>query len=150
MRVIMTLELLSPKVDFVFKAIFGKEHNKPILLSLLNAVLGRDQTDQIIEIEILNTELGKNMKLGKGAILDLKVRDKLGQLYDIEIQCENESAFVERIIYYWSRIYGDQLEKGHDYYKLHPVISIVFTNFTLFSEIDRYHTLWGWRELESG
>jgi predicted transposase/invertase (TIGR01784 family) len=143
-------KLLSPKVDFVFKSIFGQERNKPILLSLINAVLDRDESEQIAEIEILNTEITKDSRFEKGPILDLKVKDKLGRLYDIEIQCKNERAFVERIIYYWARIYGAQLQEGSHYHELHPVISIVFTDFTLFSHIERYHTLWGWREVHSG
>jgi hypothetical protein len=33
-------ERLDPKVDVVFKQIFGSEKNKPVLISFLNAVLG--------------------------------------------------------------------------------------------------------------
>ncbi|WP_300855688.1 PD-(D/E)XK nuclease family transposase, partial [uncultured Clostridium sp.] len=33
------LEILSPKIDFVFKRIFGNERNPKILISFLNAVI---------------------------------------------------------------------------------------------------------------
>ncbi|MEK4529932.1 PD-(D/E)XK nuclease family transposase [Paenibacillus sp. FSL H8-0104] len=33
------MELLDPRVDFVFKRIFGSENNKDVLLTFLNRVL---------------------------------------------------------------------------------------------------------------
>ena len=49
--------LLDPKMDFVFKNIFGSEKNSKILISFLNATL--KPKDLITSVEIKNTDLNK-------------------------------------------------------------------------------------------
>jgi hypothetical protein len=58
MEVIKTkqgLEILLPKMDFIFKIIFGDEHNKPLLKSFLQAVLFLDEDE--FEIILVNPYL---------------------------------------------------------------------------------------------
>ena len=50
--------LLDPKMDFVFKNIFGSEKNPKILISFLNATL--KPKDLITSVEIKNTDLNKD------------------------------------------------------------------------------------------
>ncbi len=144
----MPEELLSPKVDFVFKALFGQEHCKPMLISLLNAVLERVDNNSIIELELLTPELGKQSNLAKGPVLDIRAKDQLSRIFDVEIQCHSHTMFRERMVYYWAQIFGNQLKAGQDYDRLHPVLSIVFTDFLMFPKIERYHTCWMWKERE--
>ena len=40
--------------------------------------------------------------------------------------------FISRILYYWAKAYGDQLEDGDLYTKLNPVVSVNFLNFPVF------------------
>ena len=47
--------LLDPKMDFVFKNIFGSEKNPKILISFLNATL--KPKDLITSVEIKNTDI---------------------------------------------------------------------------------------------
>ena len=49
----MTRTLLSPKVDFVFKKIFGSEENKSVLISFLNATLKPKK--EIVSVDLKNT-----------------------------------------------------------------------------------------------
>ena len=49
-------DLMSPKVDFVFKLIFGDEKNKHILAAFLNSVL-KLPPGELADLEIINTEL---------------------------------------------------------------------------------------------
>ncbi|WP_298126389.1 PD-(D/E)XK nuclease family transposase, partial [uncultured Clostridium sp.] len=51
------LEILSPKIDFVFKRIFGNERNPKILISFLNAVI--KPKDPIKSVQIMNTDIEK-------------------------------------------------------------------------------------------
>ena len=51
------LEILSPKIDFVFKRIFGNEKHPKILISFLNSVM--TNSDPIESVEILNTDIEK-------------------------------------------------------------------------------------------
>ena len=47
--------LLSPKIDFVFKKIFGNEKHPEILISFLNAVM--EPTDPIKSVQIKNSDI---------------------------------------------------------------------------------------------
>jgi predicted transposase/invertase (TIGR01784 family) len=143
-------ELLSPRIDIVFKMLFGQEGNEDLLLSLLNAVLQRPTGKHIVEVTLLNPALEREYPLEKGSILDLKARDERGTLYDVEMQCENHKLFAERLLYYWARLYSSQLKEGQIYEKLHPVVSVVFTDFALRKETKKYHTCWMWREVQEG
>ena len=49
----MQRRLLNPKIDFVFKKIFGSEENPKILIGFLNAVL--KPSIPIVDVEIKNT-----------------------------------------------------------------------------------------------
>ena len=49
--------LLDPKIDFVFKKIFGAENNKRVLIDFLNAVI--NDKDPIVEVELKNTDMEK-------------------------------------------------------------------------------------------
>ncbi|HBD93732.1 MAG TPA: hypothetical protein DC057_06130, partial [Spirochaetia bacterium] len=53
------VSLMSPKVDFVFKRIFGNPEMPEILISFLNAVLGYTDNDRIISVIILNPNIEK-------------------------------------------------------------------------------------------
>lgn len=49
--------LLDPKVDFVFKNIFGSPKHPKVLISFLNAVL--KPLNKITSVELQGTEIGK-------------------------------------------------------------------------------------------
>lgn len=66
----MSYGLLSPRVDFVFKKIFGNEQHPNILISFLNAVL--NQKDVITSVKILNTDIDKDHVEDKYSRLDIK------------------------------------------------------------------------------
>ncbi|MDU4659011.1 MAG: PD-(D/E)XK nuclease family transposase [Clostridium butyricum] len=61
--------LLDPKIDFIFKNIFGAEKNKRILISFLNSVLKNSSPIKTVEIKLLR---GLNfLKIQKAKDLDL-------------------------------------------------------------------------------
>ena len=131
--------ILTPCIDIVFKRIFGDERNKRLLRSLLDAVLIPEGAAPIDEIDILNPESQIEWRNDKHPVMDLKVRDKKGKLYHVEVQVANEKFFAERVLYYWSRLSASQLESGEKYDKLQPVYSIVITNFAMFKDKPGYH-----------
>jgi predicted transposase/invertase (TIGR01784 family) len=49
--------LLDPKLDYIFKNIFGVEKNKSILISFLNALLKGNP--KIRDIQLENTDIAK-------------------------------------------------------------------------------------------
>ena len=50
-------KLFDPKVDYVFKILFGDEEDKSMLISLLNAILRGRPT--IKDLTLHNTKIGK-------------------------------------------------------------------------------------------
>ena len=60
---------LSPRIDLVFKKIFGREENKDLLIALINATVG--QESQVADLTLLNPYNDKNFKDDKLSILDL-------------------------------------------------------------------------------
>ena len=86
-----TNKLLDPKMDFIFKMIFGNEKHPEIAVSLLNSILYPSSlTSRIMSLEIGNPILiGENPK-DKVSLLDVKVTTDTEEIINIEIQLRNE------------------------------------------------------------
>ena len=80
--------LLDPKIDFIFKNIFGAEKNKRILISFLNSVLKNPHP--ITAVEIKNTDVEKAFIEDKFSRLDIKAETSNNEIINIEIQMKNE------------------------------------------------------------
>ncbi|MBX6396544.1 MAG: Rpn family recombination-promoting nuclease/putative transposase, partial [Alicyclobacillaceae bacterium] len=109
------MDLLSPKVDFVFKRIFGTEENKDILLNFLNAVFEDAGQPLVSDVEILNPFLDKDALLDKMSVLDVQARTDTGMLIDVEIQLWNRRDIEKRTLYYWAKMFESQLQEGDSY-----------------------------------
>lgn len=99
---------VNPKIDLVFKKLFGSEENKDILLSLINAILPLHQ--QIAEIILKNPYNVSDYAEGKLSILDIKAQDENGVLYDIEMQIRGSDFYGRRTLFYWAKMFGSQLD----------------------------------------
>ena len=128
------------KIDFAFKKLFGSENNKAITIVFLNAILKRTGRDAIKEVTFNNVEIGGNYQTDKQSRLDILVTIQDGHQINVEIQFANKYDMVNRSIYYWSRIYSDQILKGMPYTQLKPTIVINILNFNLISKTDLFHT----------
>lgn len=130
--------IMSPKVDFVFKLIFGDEKNKDVLIAFLSAVL-RLPKEEFQEIEFLNTELLREFKEDKKGILDVRVKTKRNEHIDIEIQILPTEFMAERSLFYWSKMYSSQVSPGDTYDKLKKCITINIVDFERIP-LDKIHT----------
>ena len=139
---------ISPRVDIAFKKIFGVEENKDLLISLINSVVGSE--GQVSDVTLLNPYNLKNFKTDKLSILDIKARGLDGKLFNIEIQISDAADYDKRALYYWAKIYTEQLKVGEDYSKLSKAIGIHILNFTSIPEAQRYHNIFHITEKESG
>ncbi len=115
-------ERITPQVDIAFKKIFGVEENKDLLMSLINSIVSLE--DQVSDVEILNPYNPRNFKNDTLSILDIKARNKEGTRYNIEIQISDEADYDKRALYYWAKLYSEQLEKSKDYALLNKAIGI--------------------------
>ncbi len=125
-------ELLTPKLDLVFKQLFTQDTG--ILADLLNAVLKLSGRRSIRSVKIRNPLILPDDIIKKFIILDIRAQDRSGRQYDIEMQSRKYIFYPGRALYYLTRMYADQLESGEDYGELRPVVGIHFLDFTLFPE----------------
>jgi predicted transposase/invertase (TIGR01784 family) len=153
------MSLKNPKIDLVFKKLFGSEENKDILISLINAILPESQ--QIRAIQLKNPYNLSDYAEGKLSILDIKAEDEKGILYDIEMQIRGSVFYGKRTLYYWAKIFGSQLDslteedienkikKGKAYSDLNKCIVISLIDFNFFAD-RRYHRCFTLKDRETG
>jgi predicted transposase/invertase (TIGR01784 family) len=122
----------NPKIDLVFRKLFGSDENKDILLSFVNAVLEKE--DQIVSLEIKNPYNLADYVKSKTSILDIKAQDANSNMYDIEMQIGELGHYGKRALYYLSKIFADQINKGEDYASLNRTIGIHLLDFTYFRD----------------
>ncbi len=138
--------LLDPKMDFVFKNIFGSEKHPNILISFLNATL--KPKDLITEVEIKNTDLNKGYIEDKFSRLDVKATTSNDEIINIEIQLKNEYNMIKRSLYYWSKLYSEQLNEGEDYSLLKRTICINILNFK-YLKTRMFHSVYRMKEIHT-
>jgi len=139
---------ITPRVDIAFKKIFGVEENKDLLISLVNSIVGKE--DQIVEVKLLNPYNSKNFATEKLSIVDIKAKGETGKKYNIEIQISNDADYDKRALYYWAKIYTEQLETGQTYKHLSKAIGIHILNFKSVFDSDKYHNVFRVKEDETG
>ena len=139
---------ITPRVDIAFKKIFGVEENKDLLISLINSIVGLE--DQVSDVILLNPYNPKNFKTDKLSILDIKATNQHGKRFNIEIQISDEADYDKRALYYWAKIYTEQLKVAEDYSRLSKAIGIHILNFTSIPEVSKYHNVFHVTEKETG
>ena len=142
----MTVALLPPKMDFVFKRIFGNENHPNVLISFLNAVL--NPVDPIQSVELKDTTIEKSHVEDKYSRLDVRATTNNGEHINIEIQLDNKYNMIKRSLYYWSKLYESQLESGNDYQKLSRTICINLLDFNLLKH-DKFHSIYRLKDCET-
>ena len=139
---------ISPRVDVAFKKIFGVEENKDLLISLINSIVSLE--DQVSDITLLNPYNAQNFSRDKLSILDIKAQGIDGKRFNIEIQISDEADYDKRALYYWAKLYTEQLEVAEDYSALSKAIGIHILNFISIPEVDKYHNVFHITEKETG
>ena len=142
----MRRTLLNPKIDFVFKKIFGSEKHPGVLISFLNAVL--KPKNNITDVEIKNTDIDKSYIEDKFSRLDVKAVTSKNEIINIEIQLKNEYNMIQRSLYYWSKLYEEQLSEGDRYDKLSRTVCINILDFKYLKN-DRFHNGYRLKEIET-
>ena len=138
--------LLDPKVDFVFKNIFGSPKHPRVLISFLNATL--KPANPITSVEIKGTDLEKQFIEDKYSRLDVKATTNNNEIINIEIQLKNEYNMIQRSLYYLSKMYEEQLSEGEDYSKLARTVCINILNFK-YLKTEKFHTGYRMKEIET-
>lgn len=133
----MSMNVISAKLDVIFKKIFSVEENEDMLHDFIASLLDIPYAN-IKKIEVLNPEILPEAVDGKFSRMDLRllVDDRL---INVEMQISGESDFADRVLYYWTKMYSGELKSGENYSELKQSISINIINFNLF-DCPGYHS----------
>jgi predicted transposase/invertase (TIGR01784 family) len=123
------MKFVDIKNDIAFRKIFGNENRKEVLISFLNAILLLKNDNRIINVEILTPYQLPAIKGGKVTIVDIKAKDQNQKTYIIEMQVAEVEGFDKRVLYYASKSYSAQIERGDQYEKLNPTFFIGILDF---------------------
>ena len=129
-----------PKMDIIFQAIFGEVGSENITKDFLEKILKRKiEKISLDKNPILRREL-KNDKLG---VLDIITELDGKEKCNIEMQLIDKNNIIERMLYYWSKMYTRQIKAGDDYDKLEKTIVILIADFNIkgLEEVE-YHSTW--------
>lgn len=90
-----------------------------------------------------NIVLRKENPKDKMGILDILVKIDKEEYCNVEMQMIEKDHLIERILYYWSRIYGKNLKEREDYIELKRTIGVLIANFEMkkLKELG-YHSKW--------
>ncbi|MBK1812040.1 PD-(D/E)XK nuclease family transposase [Clostridium sp. YIM B02505] len=140
---------VKPLNDFIFKKVFGEKGNEDILISFINAVLKRTKNEPIVEIEIIdNKQLTKDIILDKTGIIDVRAKTLKGEHVDIEVQLTNQGNMDKRTLFYWGKMYLENIKQGEDYANLEKVITINILDFEFLGTNSYQSSFHLWEDIE--
>ncbi len=127
---------ISPRIDAVFKAIFGDVRHKQVLLDFLRAILPEHN---IADVHIENPFTVAEFLDEKISVLDIRATDADGHIFQIEMQGYNEPALRKRLVYSAAHVFSQQLSAGQEYDELRQVISIWVMDINIFRDHTVHH-----------
>ena len=140
---------VKPLNDFIFKKIFGEKGNEDILIAFINAVLKRTKKEPIVEVEIIdNKQLTKELILDKTGIIDVRAKTTNGENIDIEVQLTDQGNMDKRTLFYWGKMYLENIKQGQDYTTLEKVITINILDFEFLGTESYQSSFHLWEDIE--
>lgn len=134
-------EMISLKYDFSFKYLF---RNEKVRRHFLSDVLGIPP-EEIRSVRLADTHLWKQYRKQKQGILDVIMELNDDSKVNIELQIEMISCWDRRSLFYWSKMFTEELLAGQKYWKLKRCICISILGFNL-DERPEYHKVYRLRD----
>ena len=119
-----------------FKAVFGVEKNKDILIGLLNVVLPAGR--RVSDLAYSTTEVPGFTLSNKSVRLDLRCTGEDGTRFIVEMQCYRQLNFFRRCVEYAAKVYDAGAARGDGSgYGIQPVYFVALMN-TGVPKFDKY------------
>ena len=122
--------IMLPTVDFCFKELMK---NPKVRKGFIAAVLGKEP-GMIRQTTLIPTELHRESEDDKLGILDVLVELEDGSKMNMEMQVPYFEFWANRILFYVSRMYSQQIKKGEPYDQIKPCIHVSILDFIHFPE----------------
>lgn len=131
-------------MSLIFKKVFGEKGNEDILIAFINAVLKRTKKEPIVEVEIVdNKQLTKELILDKTGIIDVRAKTSSG-----EVQLTDQGNMDKRTLFYWGKMYLENIKQGQDYTRLKKVITINILDFEFLGTENYQSSFHLWEDIE--
>lgn len=138
--------IMLPTVDFCFKELMK---NSKVRKGFVAAILGK-APETVRQTTLLNTELRKGSEDDKLGILDVLVELDDGSKMNMEMQVPYFEFWANWVLFYVSRIYSGQLQKGSDYDKLQKCIHVSILDFIHFPQDHKCYRKITFCDVETG
>ena len=125
--------IMLPTVDFCFKELMK---NPKVRKGFVAAILGKSP-ETVRRTTVIETELRRESEDDKLGILDVLVELEDGTRMNMEMQVPYFEYWANRVLFYVSKIYAGQLQKGDDYDKLRKCIHVSILDFIHFPQDNR-------------
>ena len=125
--------IMLPTVDFCFKELMK---NPKVRKGFVAAILGKEP-ETVRRTTVIETELRKESEDDKLGILDVLVELEDGVKMNMEMQGPYFEYWANRVLFYVSKIYTGQIQKGDDYDKLQKCIHVSILDFIHFPQDNR-------------
>ena len=130
--------IMSPTNDFCFKELM---QNPKIRKGFIAGIL-KKTPEEITETILLPAETRRDYADEKLSILDVKVLLADDTRMDLEMQVAYFGSWDKRVLFYLSKLYTEQIQKGDDYEKLKKCIHVGVLDFIRFPESEEcYHKI---------
>ena len=113
--------------DWAMKRLLRSKANFEILEGFLSELLN----DDIVILELLESESNKDSVTDKYNRVDLKVKNRAGEIIIIEVQYEREFDYLQRMLYGTARAITEHQQEGEPFSSLVKVISVNILYFDL-------------------
>lgn len=135
--------------DLYFKKLMGDKNRKNLTLSFLNSILNKDEHEYFTDITFLDKDNEPLTLDGKLSKLDIRADLNDGTQVDIEVQVCPFTLMAQRSLYYWSKMYSEQLGKGIQYQKLQKAITINLLAFDYLKDEQDWHNIYNLLNVKS-
>ena len=132
---------LPPKSDVAFKELM---RNKVVLRHFISDVLGIS-LEEIREVRLENTFLGRRSRYEKEGILDVKVLLNNDCRINIELQVREVPFWDKRSLFYLSKMYTEGAHAGEDYSLLKKCIVICVLGYK-WDTSPNYHRIYSLKD----
>lgn len=130
---VVAYQEVSPKIDVVFKNIFGKKGNEKLIEDLLYGILGRKVKCELVIKEGRVGEVALDSKYGS---LDLLIRLENGEYVDVDMQILPQVDIPKRMVTYASYLTAENLEKKENYSNVKQKIIIFLVDFNMYPKFN--------------
>ena len=125
---------IDPRVDVVFKNLFGSLEHPRLTMSFVNSLLAMAGLPKAVQLTIQNPFRLADFLDQKESELDILYEDETGHQVQLEMQIRRHRDLPQRMLHNWTQLYQRQLKKGMAYLEHVPVVCFWLFDSALWND----------------